>query len=554
MRKAILTGVLSALGFAFQTPQGKAPMMDSINSEALKADVSFLASDLSQGRLTDTPANRWVAEWIRSRFERIGLKTVDPGGSYYQTYYLMTSTLGKENLLEVSGEGVTLQLAPGQDYYPHSFSASGRVRGPLVYTGFGMTVPDLSYDDYRGQDLSGRVVLVLNGEPRDQDPTSPFDGVVRSEASSPLRKTLFAQEHGAAGILFVRDVHSHPGPEDFEASARSYWPEQPPRIPRYTLAMWSDQVRIPAAEISTALARILVRGSKRSLEELAEAAESQAGMTALPLPAVEVGLKTAVQRHTVPDRNVVGLLEGSDPKLKAEHIIICGHYDHNGMEGSQAYPGADDDASGVVGTIAIADAYAQAARAGQRPKRSVLFAAWDTEERGLLGAWAYAESPLLPRDRIVAVLNLDMISRDEEVPVGGGPKFSGLEVQTAESNRNSVNILGTVRSPDLRVETERANKETGLELRFRYDNNASSLLRRNDHWPFMQHGIPAVWFLTGLHPDYHTIYDRPEKLNYRKSERIVKLVYQESWNLAQQAGRPGMLPRKGWTTEAPSSK
>jgi Zn-dependent M28 family amino/carboxypeptidase len=200
------------------------------------------------------------------------------------------------------------------------------------------------------------------------------------------------------------------------------------------------------------------------------------------------------------------------------------------------------------------EANAQAARAGQRSKRSVLFAAWDTEERGLLGAWAYAESPLLPRDRIVAVLNLDMISRDEEVPVGGGPKFSGLEVQTAESNRNSVNILGTVRSPDLRVETERANKETGLELRFRYDNNASNLLRRSDHWPFMQHGIPAVWFLTGLHPDYHTIYDRPEKLNYRKFERIVKLVYQESWNLAQQAGRPGMLPRKGLTTEAPSSK
>lgn len=554
MRKAILTGVLSALGFAFQTPQGKAPMMDSINSEALKADVSFLASDLSQGRLTDTPANRWVAEWIRSRFERIGLETVDPGGSYYQTYYLMTSTLGKENLLEVSGEGVTLQLAPGQDYYPHNFSASGLVRGPLVYAGFGMTVPDLSYDDYRGQDLSGRVVLVLNGEPGDQDPTSPFDGVVRSEASSPLRKTLFAQEHGAAGILFVRDVHSHPGPEDFEAAARSYWPEQPPRIPRYTLAMWSDQVRIPAAEISTALARILVRGSKRSLEELAEAAESQAGMTTLPLPAFTVSLKTAVQRHTVPDRNVVGLLEGSDPKLKAEHIIICGHYDHNGMEGSQAYPGADDDASGIVGTIAIADAYVQAARAGQRPKRSVLFAAWDTEERGLLGAWAYAESPLLPRDRIVAVLNLDMISRDEEVPVGGGPKFNGLEVQTAESNRNAVNILGTVRSPDLKVETEKANKEIGLDLRFRYDNNASNLLRRSDHWPFMQHGIPAVWFLTGLHPDYHTIYDRPEKLNYRKFERIVKLVYQESWNLAQQAGRPGMLPRKGLMTEASSSK
>ncbi len=545
MRKRLLTGALSVLGLGFQAPQEKAPMMDSINSGELKADVSFLASDLARGRLTDTPANRWVAEWIKSRFERIGLKAVDPGGSFYQAFYLMTSTLGKENLLEVTGEGVTLQLTPGQDYYPHSFSASARARGPVVFAGFGMTVLDLSYDDYRGQDLSGKIVLALNDEPGEKDPASPFDGVVRSEASSPLRKALFAQEHGAAGILFVRDVHNHPGPEDFEAAARSYWPEQPPSILRYTLATWSDQVRIPAAEISTSLGRILVRGTNRSLEELSRAAESPTGTTAIPLPGVEVSLKTAVQRHTVPDRNVVGLLEGSDPVLKNEYVIICGHYDHNGVEGSQVYPGADDDASGVVATIAIADAYAQAARAGQRPKRSLLFAAWDTEERGLLGAWAYAESPLLPRDKIVAVLNMDMISRDEEVPVGGGPKFSGLEVQTAESNRNSVNVLGTMRSPDLKAETEKANSEIGLDLRFRYDNNASNLLRRSDHWPFMQYGIPAVWFLTGLHPDYHTIYDRPEKLNYRKFEKIVRLVYQESWNLAQQAGRPRMLARKG---------
>ena len=544
MRRRFLTGLLSILGLGFQTPQGKAPMMGTINSEELKADVSFLASALAQGRLTDTPANRWVAEWIKSRFERISLKAVDPGGSYYQTYYLMTSTLGKENLLEVTGEGVTLQLTPGQDYYPHSFSASGHARGPLVYAGFGMTVPDLSYDDYRGQDLSGRIVLVLNDEPGETDPASPFDGVVRSEASSPLRKALFAQEHGAAGILFACDVHNHPGPENFEAAARSYWPDQPPRIPRFTLAMWSDRVRIPAAEISTALARILVRGTQRDLEELSKAAESTAGMAAIPLPGIEISLKTAVERHTVPDRNVVGWLEGADPKLKDEHVIICGHYDHNGAEGGQVYPGADDDASGVVGTIAIADAYAQAARAGQRPKRSVLFAAWNTEERGLLGAWTYAESPLLPRDKIIAVLNMDMISRDEEVPVGGGPKFNGLEVQTAESNRNSVNVLGTLRSPDLRIETEQANKEIGLDVRFRYDNNASNLLRRSDHWPFMQYGIPAVWFLTGLHPDYHTIYDRPEKLNYEKFEKIVRLVYQESWNLAQQPARPRMLPRK----------
>jgi len=123
--------------------------------------------------------------------------------------------------------------------------------------------------------------------------------------------------------------------------------------------------------------------------------------------------------------------------------------------------------------------------------------------------------------------------------VGGGPRFNGLEVQTAESNRNAVNILGYSRHPELSAAIERANQAgPGLELKMRYDNNRSNLLRRSDQWPFLQNGVPAVWFHTGLHPDYHTPYDRPEKINYEKMERIARLVYQASWALANQDGRP----------------
>jgi Zn-dependent M28 family amino/carboxypeptidase len=139
---------------------------------------------------------------------------------------------------------------------------------------------------------------------------------------------------------------------------------------------------------------------------------------------------------------------------------------------------------------------------------------------------------------VVAVLNMDMIGRNEAVEAGGGTRFRGLEVQTAESNGNAINILGYSRTPDLSAEVERANKAYGLTLRMRYDNNASNLLRRSDHWPFLQHGVPALWFHTGLHPDYHTVYDRPEKINYAKMEKIARLVHQVSWNLAQQESRP----------------
>jgi len=242
------------------------------------------------------------------------------------------------------------------------------------------------------------------------------------------------------------------------------------------------------------------------------------------------------------------MLEGSDPKLKDEWVIVCAHYDHDGADETRIFNGADDDGSGTVGLLEIAEAYAAAARDGKRPRRSVLFAAWNSEERGLLGAWAYAEQPLVPLERIVAVLNMDMIGRNEEVPEGGGTRFRGLDLQTAESNKNAINIIGTARSADMKAAVTRANAAIGLDLKFRYDNNVSNLMRRSDHWPFLQHGIPALWFHTGLHPDYHTNYDRPEKINYDKMEKVSRLVYQMSYDLAQQSGRPKL----GTQTPAPT--
>jgi Zn-dependent M28 family amino/carboxypeptidase len=228
------------------------------------------------------------------------------------------------------------------------------------------------------------------------------------------------------------------------------------------------------------------------------------------------------------------MIEGSDPALKNEVVIISAHYDHEGADGSVVYNGADDDGSGTVALLEIADAYAMAAAAGRRPRRSVLFACWGSEERGpLLGAWAYTEDPTFPLTRTVAVLNMDMVGRNEEVQVGGGPRFNGLDVQTAESNKNAVNILGYSRHPSLSGLVERVNKASyGLELKLRYDNNSSNLLRRSDQWPFLQNGVPALWLHTGLHPDYHTQYDRPEKINYEKMEKIARLVHQASWELA----------------------
>ena len=174
--------------------QERAQQNKSITKGDLKADLFFLASDEMQGRLTGTRGNRLAGEFIKSRFQRLGLKPAGSDGSYFQPYDLMTTTLGRANRLGISGaDRAAQQLQLQEDYYPRDFSASRRVRGSVVYVGFGITAPDLSYDDYGGQPLEGKIVLALDHEPGERNPSSPFDGVVLSEVSQPLRKALLAQ-------------------------------------------------------------------------------------------------------------------------------------------------------------------------------------------------------------------------------------------------------------------------------------------------------------------------------------------------------------------------
>ena len=536
-----------AAGGAAQTP-APAPEIASITQADLRADLFFLASDAMKGRLTNTPENAIAAEWIKARFERLGLEPAVPG--YFQAFDLMTVTLGSPNAMAVVEGGVKTPLTHGEHFFTQRFSPTTAASGRLVYAGYGISAPDLGHDDYRAREaIRGAVVLIVDHEPGERDASSRFDGVVTSDAGGALRKAQAAQAAGAAAVLYVADLHNHPGTTP--ASGRNFWPQQPSRLGSYSLASWMESVRIPAAQISVETAARLLKPSGRTLEQLSQLADTPGGVTAVPLAGVEVSLSTAVDRQRVPDRNVLAKIEGSDPALRNEWIVISAHFDHDGANGAQIMNGADDDGSGTVGLLEIAEAYALAARAGARPRRSVLFAAFNSEERGLLGAWAYTVQPTVPLDRIVAVLNMDMIGRNEEVPApapgapgrGGGGRFNGLDPQSAESNANALNIIGGVRSPDLRAVIDRANSTPPLDIRYRYDNNVSQLLRRSDHWPFIQHGVPGVWIFTGLHPDYHTVNDDPDRINYVKMERILRLVHQVSWDLAQASTRPRLLPR-----------
>lgn len=520
-----------------------APGNDSIREQDLRADLFFLAGDGFRGRLTATAQNALASEFIASRFERLGLAKVGKRGSYFQSFLLSTAALGTDNYLAIEPAAFRprVRFQPGVDFAPARYSASGNCGMSVVFAGFGIVDPVHGHNDYKDLNPDGMIVLLLDHEPGENDPDSPFDGRVMSEVATPWRKVLTAQERGASGVLFVSDVLNHTGPENFEAEAAAVWPEKPPRIERYLLQDWVEKIRIPVATISVAAARIILRETDRSLEELARAAEAP-GAAAVTKHTPVLAFHADVRRHVVPDRNVLAAIEGDDPAIKDEWVIVSCHHDHNGADGDLVYNGADDNGSGTVAVLEIAEAYALAAREGKRPKRSVLFAAFNSEERGLLGSWAFVERPPVPLDKIVAVLNMDMIGRDEEVPASGGARFRGLDVQSAESNRNSVNLLGYSRAPTLARLVEEANDPFGLTLKRVLDNSASNLLRRSDQWPFLCRGVPALFVHTGLHPDYHTTGDRPEKIHYAKMARIVRLVHQASWDLANSPTRPRLAP------------
>ena len=518
---------------------GSAPETSSITAADLKHDVFQLASDEMGGRLVGTNGNRLAADFIADRFADLGLTPVDQEANYRHTFELIIPRLGTNNHLNSTVGNEPFSSRLGSDFFPERFSGTGTAEGTLVFAGYGISAPELGHDDYGDADVTNQVVLVFDHEPGEADPNSSFDGTMLSEYSRSVRKALEAQQRGAVAIVLIADTHNHSMGRSFSQRMSTTWPRNQGRVPRYQLGSWVNELRIPAVRISVEHAERLLKSSENDpLSSLAQLAETSGGATLVKRPDIRLDITTTVYRERIPEHNVVGLIEGTDPVLRNEWIILCAHYDHEGTTSNGIFRGADDDASGVAGLLEIAEAYALAAKNGQRPKRSILLAAWNAEERGLLGAWAYVEEPLIPLADTVAVLNMDMIGRNEEVPENGGRRFYGLEPQTAESNENAVNLLGYSFSNDLRLTADAANAQIGLQLRFRYDDSPSNLLRRSDHWPFLTQGVPAFFVHTGLHPDYHTLDDQPEALNYEKMSQVVRLVHEMSWLLAQSDQRP----------------
>ena len=243
-------------------------------------------------------------------------------------------------------------------------------------------------------------------------------------------------------------------------------------------------------------------------------------------------LTVDVDRDIHKTQNVLALVEGSDPSLKNQVMIVGAHYDHDGEAYGQIWYGADDNGSGTSALLELAEAFGNGS-AG--PARSVLLAAWAGEEKGLLGSRYYANHPVFPLNRTAAMFQMDMIGRNEEHPAN---RSQQVPDERAPDNANTLNVLGSAFSPELKTTISRLNSQTNLTVRFRYDFGAEDLMRRSDQWSFLQRGIPALFFFAGLHPDYHTPRDVPEKINYPKLEKVARLVYLTAFEVASQKVPP----------------
>jgi len=230
--------------------------------------------------------------------------------------------------------------------------------------------------------------------------------------------------------------------------------------------------------------------------------------------------------HPVVMDNILGMVEGQTP---AEVVVVGAHLDHDGIdEAGRIYNGADDNASGTAAVLAMAAAFTRAAAQGARPARTVVFALWNGEEKGSLGAEYYVSHPQ-PARRIVANINLDMVGRDEDIPDPDDPRYRGFAKTRASDNTNVVHLLGYTYAPDLARDAEIANETIHLTVKQDYDHDAQNLVRRSDDWPFLHHGIPAVFLTTGLHPDYHTPSDDTARIDFAKLERITELASRLVW-------------------------
>jgi len=484
---------------------------ESIGGADLLRTIQVLAAPETEGRGAGTAGEARAADYIAGEFKKIGLKPAGDRGGYFQSFDIALGVkLGRDNLLTLTAAGKSMYFKPGDSFRPFGFSDEGSLAGAIVFAGYGITAPELNYDDYAGIDVKDKIVLVMTHEPQERNPQSPFRSPDAFRYTELRYKALNAREHGARALIVVTDPNNHAGEREELFAIRGGG---------------GASAGIVAVNALRSVVEAMLRLAGKELSQLQKEIDAPLAPRSFVIAGVEVRINVSLVREKGRAKNVVGILPGKDAKLREQAIVIGAHYDHLGRGGEHSlapdqfgaiHPGADDNASGVAGVVALARAFA---RAGN--ERTLVFAAFSGEEIGLLGSSHYVKNPSWPLEKTYAMINMDMIGRLRD---------------------GHVYIMGVDTAAELRPLVAQAAVGSTLEPSYSGDGYGPS-----DHTSFYAAGIPVLMFFTGPHEDYHRPSDTPDKINAEGLEKVARLVFRTASRLDERAAPLAVV-----RTQAPS--
>ena len=473
---------------------------ESITQEDLKEHLYTYASDEFEGRETGTPGQKKAVEYIKAHYESLDVPPAQSNGDYFQKVPLEVSKV-PEGSFSINGTSFEL----GEDVL--TFSEAQGTYNIVVYAGYG--IEDGDYSDYSGIDVQGKLVLIKAGEPQNSDGnyviSESSEKSVWSNASEAIgKKRDIAYSKGAIGVLYY-DMMSFP------------------RFQGYFQFMKnnnSGRMRLASDEGD----EVLVYLNDDAVNKLKSDIEADNVPKTI---STDITIDITSGNDEINSENVVAFIKGSEKP--DEYVIISSHLDHIGVTGDgQINNGADDDGSGTVALLEIAQAFKKAADEGNGPKRSVVFLHVTGEEKGLLGSRYYTDvNPVFPLENTVVDLNIDMIGRID-------PNYTGA--------RNYLYLIGSDKlSTELHNLSEEVNRKyTNIEFDYTYndENDPNRFYYRSDHYNFAKNNIPIIFYFNGTHADYHRPGDTPDKINYDLLENRSRLIFYTAWEIAN---RPSKL-------------
>jgi Zn-dependent M28 family amino/carboxypeptidase len=495
--------------------------VNAITIDGLRTHLQVIANDETEGRDTPSTAINVVSRYLATMAENYGFNPLLPNGSYYQNIPLELTAVSesKSRMRVISGTREELFYCPQS--FGGTFRASGAWSGDVVFVGYGLNAPDKGWDDYADLDLTGKSVMMLEGQLPENHPLRADRAILNTRSAAPRARgaalvlTVISPERekematrGAGFTLVPRPAMLETYPTQNQARIGASPAQAKPQPaaapnPQLTTSRPGAAAAPPgAAEIRHEVAASLL-GITQS--DLAAMFDSLAQGRQVPRMNVNkrVELSVITEKRMGSSPNVLAVLEGSDPVLKNEYVVLSAHHDHLGMRNGRALNGADDDGSGTVALLEIAKVLPQ-----EKPKRSVILAWFTGEEKGLWGSHYFVNHCPVPLEKISANLNLDMISRNDP-----GSLF------LIASNNLSTELDGSILAMN--------EKSARLKFDYVYNDRAhpDRFYYRSDQYPFIRMGIPGVWIFCGTTPDYHTLNDTIERVDFRKMEKVTRMIY-----------------------------